>query len=270
MSDCASRSIHASLTRFRRVIAGAMAGFVVGGGRKAGEFYFDTTKVRVGDPLRGVVGEKILGAEFVADGAKRLIELGDRGGVIIFAAGVFGKLNQCMFAAGIASGAGFDGDVDNAVDDGFGLLGGTKCALIVDLTGGVAAVCDHNQNFSALAIFERLSSEKNSIVKRSRSAGVNSIHGAIDGLEVGGEGEILTDDFAEIVQRQGVNRADYGMGKAAGGGEFERKIFTSAQAGINVEHDRKRQFGFFSKDRNFLQLAIFKHSKVFFGQIADG
>ena len=71
--------------------------------------------------MGGIVSEKILRAQFVADGAKCLIELLDRRSIIIFSAGIFRELNQRMFAAGVAAGTGFNRHIDNAVDDDFGL-----------------------------------------------------------------------------------------------------------------------------------------------------
>jgi hypothetical protein len=40
--------------------------------------------------LRGIVGQEILGAKFVTDLVEGFVELGHGGGVIVFAAGIFG------------------------------------------------------------------------------------------------------------------------------------------------------------------------------------
>ena len=46
------------------------------------------------------------------------VELGGTGSVIVLAAGIVRKLDESVLAANVASGVGFDGDDDDAVNDG--------------------------------------------------------------------------------------------------------------------------------------------------------
>ena len=59
------------------------------------------------------------------------------------------------------------------------------------------------------------------------------------------------------------------MGKAAGGTQLQRKILARAQAGVDVEHDRKRQLRFFSEDRNFLGMTVFEYSEIILIKVGD-
>ena len=85
-----------------------------------------------------------------------------------------------MFAAGVAAGTGFNGHIDNAVHDGFGLLGSTKRSPIINLASGITTISDYDQHFSSLPGFKRLRSEKNCVVKSGCSAGMHMIDAAID------------------------------------------------------------------------------------------
>src|SRR5271169_3205319 len=58
------------------VVPGTVAHVVDTSGRATGDADLDAAKLGVGEPLIGVVGEQILGAEFVADLAEGVVELG--------------------------------------------------------------------------------------------------------------------------------------------------------------------------------------------------
>ena len=60
-----------------------------------------------------------------------------------------------MLTAGITSGAGLDGHYNDAVQNGFGLLGGTHCFFVVHFAHGVAAVGNNDHYFPSLSRFER-------------------------------------------------------------------------------------------------------------------
>src|SRR6266850_3997568 len=99
-----------------RVIAGAMADFVVQAGLS--ERDFDAAKVGVRELLLGIVADQVLSAEFIGNLAKGSIELTHAGRVVVFPAGVVGELNQSILAADVATRVGLDGHDDDAVDDG--------------------------------------------------------------------------------------------------------------------------------------------------------
>src|SRR5262245_59130003 len=117
------------------------------------DVYFDPSKRRIGELFRRVIGQEILGAQFVADLFKGSVELGFGGGVEVAASGVLGELDQGVFAAGVASGAGFDGDDDDAVDDGFGLLGFADGVFVTNRAYRIATVGDDNDHFPSLTFF---------------------------------------------------------------------------------------------------------------------
>src|SRR5690348_10666667 len=163
---------------FGGVVAGAVAGFE-GWAGAAGELHFDAAVLGVGVTLRGVVGEQVLGAKLVADLAEGVVELGNGGGVKVFAAGIGGDLDEGVFAAGIASGAGFDGDDDDAVDDGFGLLGGAQGFLVRELADGVSAVGDDDHDLASLAALEGLGAEVEGVIDGGGGAVADVVDGAI-------------------------------------------------------------------------------------------
>ena len=57
------------------------------------------------------------------------------------------------------------------------------------------------------------------------------------------------------------------MGKLARRGQFERQIFSCAQARIHGQHNRQRQRRFLAEDRDLLLFAIFLQHKIFFLQV---
>src|SRR5438105_2228956 len=84
--------------------------------------------------------------------------------VVILAAGVVRKLNESMFAASVASRAGFYGHDDDAVQNGLGLLGAAQSFLIIHAAGCIAAIGDHNQHFPSLPILQSLRAEIDRVV----------------------------------------------------------------------------------------------------------
>src|SRR5258708_6891872 len=108
--------------RLRRVVSGAVTALVVRTTGNSCELNFNPPEVGVGQTLRWVVGQQVLGPEFIANGAECLIELRERCRVVVFAAGVFGHLNERMFAARVAPGAGLNRHNDDPVDNRLRLL----------------------------------------------------------------------------------------------------------------------------------------------------
>src|SRR5215469_2055614 len=174
-----------------------------------------------------------------------------------------------MLAAGIPSRAGLDRHHNNAVDDGLGDLGRAQRFLIVGLADGVAAVGDDHHDLSSLPAFERLRAEINSVVKGGGGSHRQAVDTAVDRPQVGGESHRLIYYLVESVDGEPVDRAQNGVREAAGGVEFKRQVLACAQAGINLEHDRKRQLGLLVKDGNFLRLAVFEKLEIFFGEITN-
>src|SRR5579872_2861252 len=152
-----------------------------------------------------------------------------------------------MLPAYVTPRAGLNRDDDYAVDDRLSFLRGAHRLLVIHAADRVAAVGNDNQNFSTLARRERLRAEVKGIVESSSRSQANMVDAAVDRLEIGSERYYLADHFAETVERERVHGAQDGMGEAAGRREFQRQIFTRAQAGVAVAHDGQRQGRFFVK-----------------------
>ena len=82
---------------------------------------------------------------------------------------------------------------------------------------------------------------------------VEVINAAINSFQVRGERNDWIDDFVESIQGQCIYGSKNGMGEAPRRGELQRKVFAGAQAGVDVEHDRQRQFGFLVENCNLLR-----------------
>ena len=59
------------------------------------------------------------------------------------------------------------------------------------------------------------------------------------------------------------------MRETAGRSQFEGKVLARAQAGVNGQHNRKRQGRFLVEDRDLLLLAVFPQLEVVFFQGGD-
>src|SRR5579863_7445918 len=130
-----------------------------GTGSRSRDFHLDTAVIGIRGTPRRIVGQEILSTEFIADFLESFIKLRHRGGIKIFASGVFGDLDEGMFATEVASGAGFNGNNDDAVNDDFGLLGSAHGLLVVDAAGGIATIGDNDHHLSPLASLDRLRTE---------------------------------------------------------------------------------------------------------------
>ncbi len=62
------------------------------------------------------------------------------------------------------------GDDDNAIDDGFGFLGGAQRFFVVDLADRISAIGDDDHDFSVLTAAEGLRAEKDSVIERGCGA----------------------------------------------------------------------------------------------------
>src|SRR5579871_2301921 len=129
-----------------------------------------------------------------------------------------------MLPAYVTPRAGLNRDDDYAVDDRLSFLRGAHRLLVIHAADRVAAVGDHDQNFSTLARRERLRTEVKGIVESSSRSQANMVDAAVDGLEVRGEWYNFAHHFAETVERERVHRTKDGMGKATGRRKFQRKI----------------------------------------------
>src|SRR2546423_11327411 len=83
----------------------------------------DAPEIRIGQPLLGIVGQQILGAQLLANLLEGAVELRRGGSIVILAAGIMRQLNESVLAAGVAPGTGLDGHDDESVKNGFRLLG---------------------------------------------------------------------------------------------------------------------------------------------------
>ena len=90
---------------------------------EAADGHLEASKVRARHTIGGIIGQQILGAKLVADLAEGVVDFVRGSSVKVAAAGVLGKLNQRVLAAGVATRAGLNGDDDDAVDDRLGFLG---------------------------------------------------------------------------------------------------------------------------------------------------
>ena len=63
-----------------------------------------------------------MGAQLVADQAKRLVELGKGSGVVVLPASIFRNLDERVLPAGVTACAGLHRNYDDAIDDRFRLL----------------------------------------------------------------------------------------------------------------------------------------------------
>src|SRR5271166_4328514 len=190
----------------------AGTGIVLGGGI---DLDLDATIVGVGELHTGVVGDQILRAQLVADLAEGGIELCQPAGVEVLPAGVAGELNERVLSAYVAAGAAFDGNDDNAVEDDLSLLRLSDRLLVTGLADGVAAVGDHDHDLAAATVEQRVGAEIQRIVQRGRRSGVDVIDGAVNYAHIRGERSDLVHDFAELEERQAIDRAQDGMSEAA-------------------------------------------------------
>src|SRR5207249_2147039 len=139
------------------------------------------------DPAVGIISDQILGAQFFADLAESLIQRGNAFGIIIFASGILGQLNQGMFAAQVSSCIGGHWHNNDAVNQGFGLHGTTEGVLIAGLAGSVTTICDKYQDLSAFAVDEGFGCQKNSIEHRGARASVETVNALFDDPGIGGK-----------------------------------------------------------------------------------
>ena len=72
----------------------------------------------------------------------------------------------------------------------------------------------------------------------------------------------MVDDFAELEQRQTIDRAQDGMRETPRRFHFEFLIAARAEAGIDGNHDGERQLRFAMEHRDLLRLAVFEDLEV--------
>src|SRR5271166_1316710 len=133
-----------NLLRRHGVVAGTVAhlqlqwvGVVIGGGINLN---VDAPEFGVGKAGARVVGNQVLGTQFVADLAKCRVQLLKTAGVKVLASGVARELDQGMLSAYVPTGAVFDGNNDDAVQDDLGLLRRSDGFVVVGLADGVTAI----------------------------------------------------------------------------------------------------------------------------------
>src|SRR5579862_5761853 len=156
-------------------------------------------KIGIGKPLRWIVSQQILGSQFIADLTKGIIQLRNRTGVVIFAAGIARNLNQSVFPSRVAAGAGFDRYYDDAVNDSFGLYGGPDGFFVIGFADRIATVGDDHQDFSSLPLVEGPRREEKGIVKSRRRSVADTVNAAIDAAKVRSERHYFVDGLTELV-----------------------------------------------------------------------
>src|SRR5208337_2651301 len=142
-----------------RVVAGAIMRLKRTARRRVRQVHPQLTEFRIRMALGRIVGQQILGSEFVADLAEGVVQLRQRLGVVILAACIRGDLNQRMLAASVPPRVRFDGHDDDAVNNRFRLLGGAQRFFVVHLAHRVSAVGDYHHHFSSLPPAQRLRAE---------------------------------------------------------------------------------------------------------------
>src|SRR5258708_36397322 len=150
----------------RGVIPGAMSDFV---GRALRilfiELNLNAAEGRIRDPAVGIVGDQVLRSQLVADFLESVVELRDALCVVVFSAGVFGELNQSVFAAEVAACVRCHWNDDDAIDDGFGFLGAAQCVLVAGGARCVAAVGDQDDDLASLAIEHGLCPQRDGVIE---------------------------------------------------------------------------------------------------------
>src|ERR1035438_5194421 len=100
-----------------RVVTGAMPHTVARSLRYTRHFDLNVAELRPRRALRRIISQQILRAQFVADFAKRLVQIPRGGRVIILPTRIVRELDQGVLAAGFASSAALDGNDDDRVDN---------------------------------------------------------------------------------------------------------------------------------------------------------
>src|ERR1044071_197779 len=93
--------------------------------------------------------------------------------------------------------------------------------------------------------------------------------GSVNSFFIRGEWSEFADDLAELEDRQAIHRTQNSFNKTPGRGQFQRQVFTRAQASINAENNGQRKFRLFVEDRNLLRVPIFFEHKVFLLEASD-
>src|SRR5260370_23778836 len=89
---------------------------------------------------------------------------------VMLACGIFGNLDESVFAAEVASRVRFYRHHDDAVHDGFGLLGAAQRGIVIGTAGGIAAVGNEHQDPPSIAAHEGLRTQEDCVVERGARA----------------------------------------------------------------------------------------------------
>ena len=167
-----------------------------------------------------------------------------------------------MFAARVTSGIGLDGHHDDGVDYGFGDLRGAQRLRVIGLAGGVAAIGDEDDYLAPLPALQRYGAEIDGVIESRGRSGAQMVQGLVQTALVAGKGQSLRDVGRELVERNGIHRAQHGVRKLARRGDLQRQILAGAHAGIQGHGDGERQFRLALEDRDLLLDAIFIDTEV--------
>ena len=93
---------------------------------------------------------------------------------------------------------------------------------------------------------------------------MNAIDPVVDLPSVWVNGTSSLDCFAELVERQRVDRSKDRTRKSPGRRRFQRPVLSCAEAGIDGHHDRQRKRRLAIEYRDLLCLAVFLELEVSF------
>src|SRR5436305_1157871 len=189
--------------------------------------------------------------------------------IVVLSTCVIRDLNERVLAPGIASGTCLDGHIDQAIDQGFGLLRCSQSFLVIDAARRVATIRDQHQHLASLPIDQRLGSKVDRVVQRGSAANLHFVDRAVELPQLRRERRHLAHVCCEGIESHRILRANHGVNKSARGLQLETNVFARAGAGIHRQHNREWKLRFLAEDRNLLRNAIFGETKVILYEIAD-
>src|SRR5579863_1139445 len=112
----------------------------------------------------GIVAKQILRAQILAHLLESLVEPAF-GGIETLAAGLFRQSDERVFAARIATGTGFDGNINNAVDHDLATQRLFQRIRVRCTLYGISTVGNENQHFAAILLRQSLRTQVDSVVE---------------------------------------------------------------------------------------------------------
>src|SRR6266853_5535729 len=201
------------------------------------QLYLYAPEGRVRNSTAGVESQKVLCAQLVTNLAKGIIQLHSAFGVIVFAASIFGNLNERVLAAQVAARSRLYRNNNDAVLNGFGLLGPAQGIVVIGLAGGIAAVSNQDQHLAARAVNQGVRAEENCVVNGSSRAHAQAVNAAINPLYVGGKAGKLVNVLRHLKNREMIFGAKNRMNEFVGRRYFQLELALGTGTGINGQRD---------------------------------